>query len=233
MLISTIARYETWVSLGAATVVNATAIPARSIGVATDKVLIATTLANASAFGLHDIGPVPPNQLTATTVANVNAFGTPAVAGPSSGSYANPGGSGNRTANITVSTTLTGGRVDVVANTVNGDFAASVFGGFWAGDQAAAGLEINWNLSSYGSKKIDRFKWHQGGSETHGVWQPQYSANGSTWINSGVTVTLGGATMTEYILASAAAGQWFRLLGVSGTFNSNPWITEVEFSITA
>lgn len=233
MLISTIARYETWLSLGATTVANANTIPNRSIGVATDKVLIASAFANVHSFGLHAIGAVPPNTLTATPVVNVNAFGSPALAGPSAGSYTNPGGSGNRTANITVSTTLTGGRVDVVANLVNGDLAGNVFGGFWAGDQAVAGLEIKFNLSSYGSKKIDRFKWHQAGSETHGVWQPQYSANGSTWINSGVTVTLGGATMSEYVLASAAAGQWFRLLGVSGTFNSNPWISEVEFSITA
>lgn len=149
------------------------------------------------------------------------------------GSYTNPGGSGDRTASLPVTTTLTGGRTDVVGNAVDGAFGNNVFDGFWAADQASVGLEIKFNLSSYGTKTIERIKWYQQDANGHGVWQPQYSPNGSTWTNAGSTINLGGATVSEYIFTSPGAGQWFRLLGVSGNFNSNPWIQEVEFYITA
>lgn len=144
-------------------------------------------------------------------------------------SYANSGGSGNRTPTL-VQVTIAFGSGTVLTGTpalaVDG---ATSTNAFFFGNNTGTTVEF-WFTSR---KIIDEAKWYQSGTTAHGTWKWQGSNDRTTWTDIGSTFTLGGVTtQTLTTLAGNATGYLFyRLFQVSGIASSSPWIYEVEFKI--
>lgn len=148
-----------------------------------------------------------------------------AAAGPPVPSYANPGGTGNRSSLITASQafgyTMAGAAVLIDGNTGN---TGCYFGSVADGD---------WFQFDFGSAKvIDEIRWYQQTTATHGTWKIQGSNDNSSFTDIGSSFTLGGATtqtITE-ISGNSTGYRYYRLTKVSGSI-VGIWLYEVEFQI--
>lgn len=152
------------------------------------------------------------------------------TAGAVSTSYTNVGGSGNRKALITVTTTITGlnGTPDYL---VNGNTTENFF--YWTG-QSASGKYLRFDFGSGNKFVINEAKWYQDLTSSQGVWQWQGSNDASSWTSIGSTFTLGGsATQTQTELSgNTTAYRYYQLLGVSGSLSGSPYDREIEFKIS-
>lgn len=145
-------------------------------------------------------------------------------------SYTNVGGSGNRKALITVTTTITS--LNLTPDyLVNGNTTESNF--YW-GAQTTAGKYLRFDFGSGNKFVINEAKWYQDLTSSQGVWQWQGSNDASSWTNIGSTFTLGGsATQTQTELSSnTTAYRYYQLLGVSGSLSGAPYDREMEFKIS-
>jgi len=145
--------------------------------------------------------------------------------------YDSPYGTGNRTASITVTTTL-----NFHANPDLGGVAMFVNGNkteeqMWSAD-ALTGNYLRFQFLE--SIIMDHLKWYQADTTTHGVVKVQGSNDGTNWTDIGTSFSLGGATAQEIdISGNVTEYTYYQLLGVSGSINSPyPWIYEMEFSWT-
>ena len=136
-------------------------------------------------------------------------------------SYANTGGTGNRTAIITV--TVTGGFSGSPSVLVNGDLVTN---NIWFSGTTA----IQFEFTEF-KKIIDEAKFYQQLTTSHGTWKWQGSDNGSTWTDIGGTFTLGGVTVQTFTTlgGNTAEYKYYRLLLVSGATSTAPYIYEFEF----
>ena len=85
----------------------------------------------------------------------------------------------------------------------------------------------------FGSTKVvDEIKFYQSSSETHGVWHV-YIWDGDSYEPIGSDFTLGGATVQTItaISGNTTASQFYRLVGVSGNTDGDPYVREFEFKI--
>jgi trimeric autotransporter adhesin len=141
-------------------------------------------------------------------------------------SYSNPGGMGNRTATITVTTDII---VGTPSQLVDGSFSST---NYFSG-AAVAGKYIMFDFGAGAANVINEAKYYQGSVATQGTWEWQGSNNGSTWVNIGSNFTLGGAlTQTITTLSvNSSTYRYYRLLGVSGVSSSGPYAREFEFKI--
>lgn len=148
-----------------------------------------------------------------------------ATAGPPVPSYANPGGTGNRSSLITASQAfgynMLGIGVLIDGNTgTTGCYLNSVADG-------------DWFQFDFGSAKvIDEVTWYQQTTATHGTWKIQGSNDNSSFTDIGSSFTLGGATtqtITE-ISGNSTGYRYYRFTKVSGSIVSI-WLYEVEFQI--
>ena len=135
-------------------------------------------------------------------------------------SYANPGGTGDRTASITVTGT---GIVGTLSHFVDGSLGL----GEWFNDATL----IRFDFGT--AKVIDEAKFYQNDPSTQGSWQWQGGPDGAAWTNLGAPFTLGGATVqTITALAGNTTGyRFYQLVRVSGATSSLPWVHEFEFKI--
>lgn len=137
-------------------------------------------------------------------------------------SYANAGGTGNRTATITV---VAAGWSNASPNTlVNGNLTETV--GYFNG---LSSLEFQWTTP----KIIDEVKFYQQNTVAHGTWKWQGSNDGTLWTDVGGSFTLGGvATQTITTLAGNTQGYYrWRIVLVSGASSNSPYVYEFEFKI--
>lgn len=85
------------------------------------------------------------------------------------------------------------------------------------------------------SRIVDEAKWYQENTTSHGTWKWQGSNDivTPTWTDIGSSFTLGGsATQTQTQLnGNTTPYRYYRLLGVSGSTSTNPWLYEIEFQI--
>lgn len=146
-------------------------------------------------------------------------------------SYANAGGTGDRTAIITNTGTqpLWDGYYD--GRLVNGLFDyenCSFIGGY-----AVSPYYIRWDFGAGASKLITEAKWYQSTTDTTGVWQWQGSNDESAWTDIGSTFDLGGAEIqTMSTLSGNASGyRYYQLKGISGNASGTPHFAEIEFKI--
>lgn len=140
--------------------------------------------------------------------------------------YANTGGTGDRTAIITVSETLAGTGASSLL--VNGLFANTKF---W-NNQTAAGKVVKFDFGA--AKLITEAKWYQNAAQSQGVWKWQGSTNDSVWVDIGTSFTLGASAATETLteLSGNTTGyRYYRLLGVSGNASNATYQREIEFKI--
>ena len=149
-------------------------------------------------------------------------------------SYSNTGGTGDRSAIITVTDSGAGPLLASGSsqNLVNGDTAES---NTWFN---AIDISSSWITFDFGvgaSKIIDEAKFYQSAANSHGTWKWQGSDDNSAWTDIGSSFTLGGsATQTITELSGNTTGyRYYRLTGVSGTASTSPYITEFEFKISA
>lgn len=146
-------------------------------------------------------------------------------------SYANPGGSGDRTASITVSTTL--GVTGTLNHLVNGNLTETDF--FYNGE-AVSGKEVKFDFGPGASKIIDSFKWKQSTDNAQGNWKwfasnddSSYSALGAAFD---LTSFVAGAIKEFTEPAGNTTGyRYYKMVGQSGSTSSSPWVQEIEFKI--
>lgn len=137
-------------------------------------------------------------------------------------SYANTGGTGNRTSIITVTAAGFAGTPSIL---VNGDLVTNVA---WFNNLTVLQFEFT------GFKKIiDEAKFYQQLTTSHGTWKWQGSNNGTTWTDIGSSFTLGGST-TQTITALAGNTteyKYYQIVRVSGASSTAPYVYEFEFKI--
>jgi len=80
-------------------------------------------------------------------------------------------------------------------------------------------------------KVIHQMQWSQANASSHGTWKMQ-GFNGTTWVDISAESTLGGAA--ESFINSTDTDNAYakvRLLGVSGSVSSSPWLYELNFKV--
>ena len=132
--------------------------------------------------------------------------------------------SGDRTSEITISTTLsvTGSPSLLLDGSVSGT-------GFYFTTQTVAGKTLKFDFGA--PVKLTEATALQSTATTQGVWQWQYSLDDSTWVDVGSSFTWSAATtvvMTQ-LAGNEVGARYWRLLGVSGSSSSGPWQYEINF----
>lgn len=146
--------------------------------------------------------------------------------------YGNTGGTGDRTASITVTTTLNVAS-GTASNLVDGGTGNNTTDSLAVTTAAAAGVYIRFDFGSGASKVIQEARWKQSSTDSHGTWKWQGSNNGSEWFDIGSSFTFGGATtQTMNQLSGNTTGyRYYQIVGVSGNYSQAPWYQEMEFKI--
>lgn len=143
-------------------------------------------------------------------------------------SYANLGGTGDRRRLIKITPSS---EFNSVANAHILIDGVTNNTGFYFSGTAAAGVEI---IFDFGTDEviIDEAKLYQSGTESHGTWKWQ-GWNGSSYVDVGSSFTLGGATTQTITEPSGNTTGYtrYKLIGVSGTTSSSPWLYCIEFKI--
>lgn len=174
------------------------------------------------------------SQLTiAGTLGSTIDVGTGIVNNTGTPSYSNPGGTGNRTASITVTAQLPGGFTGPLSSLVDGTTAGDTdffFTGGTYGD--------SWIKFDFGSGKIiNEMKWYQDTSTTHftdAQWEG--SNDNSAWTVIGSTFTLGGATPFQTnttMSANTTSYRYYRIHSAAGLVSGVPYDQEIEFKVAA
>lgn len=171
------------------------------------------------------------------TLDTTNGRWAPTQTPGSSPSYANSGGTGNRTGSITASTTLSLGTGSAPL-LVDGSMAGPPSGFDPSNSQSVSGLYVRFDFGSGQSKVINEAKYYGSSSTAEGTWKWQGSNDASSWTDIGTSFTLSDATagsgsVIGNMSGNTAGYRYYQLLGVSGTTGgaSTPYWMEIEFKI--
>lgn len=144
-------------------------------------------------------------------------------------SYANAGGSGDRTGSITMTNS------GIIVGTppynawIDGSTTETIDA--FSGGGLSGSVYVKWDFGS--SKTIKQAKYYQQNADSQGVWQWQGSADDSAWTSIGNPFILGLSAL-QYDTATgnnATAYRYYRILGVSGSTSAVPYVHQFEFSI--
>lgn len=142
--------------------------------------------------------------------------------------YTNPGGKGNRTALIAVTTTATIS-TGVPSMLVNGTQADEFY---WGSGQT--GREVKFDFAMFGAPRcITEATWYQSAGAVHGNWKWQGSSDGSAWTDIGAEFTLGTAATQIITTLSGNTNfyRYYRMLQTAGSTSNSPYLREIEFVI--
>lgn len=157
----------------------------------------------------------------------VQTFDLPDSPGTSTpaASWSDPGGAGDRSAMIAVSTTMALGAGDI-STLVDGLGADNLF---FADGQTGDGTKwIKFDFGAGVKKVIREFNWIAG-SNGHGVWAFEGSNDDATWTAIVRNFTLSAGRVGS---ASHDVGyRYYRLRHMSGTTSSTPWLHEIRFKL--
>lgn len=157
---------------------------------------------------------------------------------PPTTSYANAGGTGDRTATITASVTgfqsLGGG---TASNLVDGAFATNTTDACY--HAAASGVTNGGFTFDFGvgaAKYIDEFKWYQNATAALGTCVFEGSNDNSSYTTLGSSFTLndagsGSGTTFSTPHSVPAPYRYYRIRQTSGSSTNNPYFKEIEFKI--
>ncbi len=166
---------------------------------------------------------------TAGLIINPYAFSSGGGAGTS---YANAGGSGDRTSSVNMSksdTLVMGGETQLI-NGVTGSGVA------YFGSYPAYINDGSWFAFDFGaSRLVDEAKFYQQNTTSHGTWKIQGSDDAAAWSDIGSSFTLGGAaeqTITA-INGNTTAYRHLRFYLITGPSSNVPYLYEIEFKISA
>ncbi len=153
-------------------------------------------------------------------------------------SYGNSGGTGDRTASITVSSNLTFAACTSLNTIINGSYDTSCRAD---ANQSVAGLNITFDFGAGASKVISKAKFYGYITYGFGTWKWQGSNDGSAWtdLSSGFALqgisSCSGIAYCETTSLSGDSGgfRYYRLYGVSGTTTNAAadYLEEFEFEI--
>lgn len=141
--------------------------------------------------------------------------------------YTNPGGTGDRTASITVTTTATLG-AGTASNWVDGGVINNSADSAWfvAGQ---SGREVRIDLGS--PFIVNELTWQQQNTTTHGTWQVEGSPDGVAWTTLSSGVLLGNPSTHVIAFANTTPYRYYRLLQTAGVTSDSPWINEITLKI--
>jgi hypothetical protein len=142
--------------------------------------------------------------------------------------YTNSGGTGDRTSQITATTTTTefGG----ISLMINGNLAQEWF---FLGE-AITGREMKFDF--HRKVIINEIHWVKGdaAASSQGIWQLQISDDGSNWTNVGATFDLCFAQPSDFYITTMSANvtpaRYLRFFGISGSTLTAAQ-AEIEFKI--
>lgn len=174
-------------------------------------------------------------------VVSVHGGGSP----PPVTSYANAGGTGDRTAICTVTTNipLTAGTGGTINNLIDGAFANNGTDSInpdslFAQRTASVMGWIKWDWGAGNERCIDEFKWYQDTGNSNGLWNWAVSNNGDDWLDLTSMATLGSPLATN-VYAYSNTGFYryyamYKLLAagdVGSLASTGRWYQEIEFKI--
>lgn len=162
------------------------------------------------------------------TVSATNIPGLSDGAGNANQSYNHPGGMGDRTGIITVTASV-GLLTGSAGGLVNGNIydTSQYFNG---GLSASA----HWIKFDFGiARKLTESKWYQSANASQGTWKWQGSNDDSTYTDVGSSFTLGATNPQSQtsLSGNTTAYRYWKLVGVSGTTSSSPYVNECEFKL--
>ena len=145
-------------------------------------------------------------------------------------SYANSGGTGNRTASITVTKSASAGIVGALSRFVgvgaSGTYFSSVPDGEW----------LKFDFGSGVTKVITELTYSQSHAYVQGTWQLEGSNDNSTWTAVGSTFTLAAATSQtsgSAFSSNSTYYRYYRIKKTAGFVSAAPWAYQFDFKISA
>ena len=160
-------------------------------------------------------------------------IGIAGPAGPCTPAYAPPLGTGNRTNTIVVTShSIVGSLLNpsgLEYKLVDGDFSNTDKPSFQSRDLSDGVEWINFNLGSQST--CTEITLYLSGSQDEGTWKWQGSNDGSSYTDIGGSFAWTGAAtfVVTTLSGNTTAYQHYRMIGVSGNSNGNPFFRQVEF----
>ena len=144
-------------------------------------------------------------------------------------SYNHPGGMGDRSASITVTSSVGLFASGSASGLVNGN--AYEYTQYFSSGLSASSHWIKFDFGA--PRKITEAKWFQSGAASHGSWKWQGSNDDSSYTDVGTSFTLGTTTPQTHtsLNGNTVAYRYWKLVGVSGTTSSSPYIYECDFKL--
>jgi len=194
--------------------------------------LALTQVVNVSEVRPIELTPLVVHELQPAKVVNASLIAALSIARIIPTSYANPGGTGNRTAIITVTTTGTLA-VGTTSNFVDGAFGnTSADSAWWGG--GGAGLSITFDFGVGKAAVIQEVKHFASTTAAQGTWKWRGSQDGIAWTDLSAGFTFAGST-TGTVLGDLSANlmsyRFYQQLQISGITASAPWMQEWQFKI--
>lgn len=142
-------------------------------------------------------------------------------------SYDYPGGKGNRTATVTITTDAVAGQ-GTVSMLVNGTYNNEYW---WSGSQTLRSLKADFGVGA--SKVCDEYTWNQDVGVHHGAWKAGGSNDGVTITLFPETFNLGDANGGDIIPFTNSTGyRYYHLVQQVGAVTvTTPYIREWEFKL--
>jgi hypothetical protein len=240
MLVSVITRPTLRHNLRASSVINTNLIdPLTIANPPIDGMLLPAGVLNAHAFGVPVVSKQPALALTPAGFVNTNLFHPKTISIDSGAgvyqtpSYANAGGTGDRTSIITVTTDATlGGSSGPASTLVNGLKANGAANACWV----VTGQSNRRFRFSFGHRVlITEAKWFQNGpSAQGGTWKWLGTDDGVAMTDLCSSFTLDGQA-TGLVIGNLSANttgfKFYDLQQTGGNTSDSPWFWECEFKI--
>lgn len=158
------------------------------------------------------------------------------VAPPPATSYANPGGTGDRSAFWTVTTNIVPGS-GAVDKLVNGNTTADLSNGFKFNSASERLLWFKVTAADGFAYIIDAFKWYADASNDHDDWLVAGTNNDLDYVEMGTVTLAGGANVGSPVeftwTNSNKAFKSYIVWQKPGSLPSTtPWNVEIEFKIS-
>lgn len=148
-------------------------------------------------------------------------------------SYANTGGTGDRTALITVTSDASSfaGVPENLVNGLTGNLA--IWSWLWNGGQTLR--TVTFDFTTIGHVLIDEAFWKTDGGENNGQWDWYGSDNGSSWTlltpSNFLLQGSHGGNVIGNLSGNTTAYYYYQLRQVSGTTSTFSFLYEIEFKI--
>jgi hypothetical protein len=163
-------------------------------------------------------------MLGMTHLMGFGVSGAPSAA-PETPSYANPGGTGDRTASITITSDITP-TSGTLTNLIDGVAASNSTDAMQWDTSRVKYIIFDFGVGA--SKEISEFRWIQSASASQGIWWFQGSNDNLQWDTLLEDFGLDSSTFTP---TSVGGYRYYRMFCRSGTPNSSVWLHEIEFKI--